>query len=213
MDVPGDVIAPSFSDSAVDSSSTTFGLLCSTYCTKSRTWLEVARAASSNDTGISGDRACRTYLAKTPPPTTFNASGPTEASRRPNRRARSATSNFTKERATIAESETFSLAATLSARVCGNASSPARGGTVDCSETFTRTSLQQNEFSPLNVTAEGQHAVSAYCGKFGDGNHEFSYPNVRRHSPKSNKNRDAMAAASHMPTARALSLRVLFQVL
>jgi hypothetical protein len=41
--------------------------------------------------------------------------------------------------------------------------------------------LQQNEFSPLNVTAEGQHAISAYCGKFGDGNHEFSYPNVRRH--------------------------------
>src|SRR3984893_16735279 len=166
MDVPGDVIAPSCSDSAVDSSSTTFGLLCSTYCTKSRTWLEVARAASSYDTGISGDRACRTYLAKTPPPTTFNASGPTEASSRPNRRARSATSNFTKERATIAESETVSRAAMLSARGCGNASSPARRATVDCSETFTRASLQQNEFSPLNVTVEGQHAASAYCGKF-----------------------------------------------
>jgi hypothetical protein len=62
-------------------------------------------------------------------------------------------SNFANERATIAESETFSLAAMLSARVCGNASSQARGGTVDCSETFTRTSLQQNEFSPSNVTA------------------------------------------------------------
>jgi hypothetical protein len=32
----------------------------------------------------------------------------------------------------------------------------------------------------LNVTAESEHAVSAYCGKFGDGNHESSYPNAPR---------------------------------
>ncbi len=45
-------------------------------------WLEVACAASSSDTGISGQRARPMYLANMPPPITASAIGPSADSNR-----------------------------------------------------------------------------------------------------------------------------------
>src|ERR1700681_1616332 len=100
--------------------------------------------ASSNDIGTSDHLAFPRYLANAPPPTTASASGPTEPSRRPSRRARRSRLSLPNALAMMVGTDSSALAG-ISASAAG-AAGPSRwfGYRLECFAVFISISSPQN---------------------------------------------------------------------